>query len=180
MKQQESRTTTTINGSLATCHLKSGYDPSGMGQFSYQAAVRHKKIGSYSSLCTECASKVSALLDHIQHFSSNGTTSKPTDITSLIITNKFWMIYNNLSHECIKDRCNFYLSTMDANKDTKNHYQRLAIFTRECGSVNTHNMIFDDDFFEENLLPLTFLSDTINWLHLLYSKTFRLHHQCLH
>jgi hypothetical protein len=149
-------TMTTMNGSLATRHLESGSDPTGMGRFSYQSIVGRNNtriifITAYR-VCFQTINSAGPSTSFFQqwhHLRTNGHHDPNPRQQALDDLRTF-------IHEKIQEGCDVCLG-IDANEDSDSRYQHLTTFASACGLVNTHEFFFDDDFYDNNPLPPTFI-----------------------
>jgi hypothetical protein len=151
---QPGGTMTTMNGAIATRHLESGHDPTGMGRYTYQSIMGQNNtrimfITAYR-VCFQSISSAGTQTSHFQqwhHLRTEGHQN-PNPRKQILEDLKTFI------HECIKEGCDVCLA-MDANEDTDSRHQKINTFAGECGLVNAHELFFDDDFYDDNPLPAT-------------------------
>jgi hypothetical protein len=148
-------TMTISSGQLASRHLETGTDPTGMGRFNYQTF--NGKNGTKLIFITayrvcfqaiESAGETTSFYHQWHNMLQSGhETPNPRrqvllDLKELILT-RIGQGYD----VCI---------SMDANEEINSRNQQLLEWMEQCGLVSVHEQFFDADYYDAHPIPSTF------------------------
>lgn len=142
-------------GAIQNRLITQGTDPTGMGRFAYQtfrgkSNIKIAFISAYR-VCDQSIGSAGDLTSYFQqwHTLKQRGVKNPQprkqilrDLQSLILE----FIFNGY------DVC----LGIDANAGLDDNRQQLRFFAEDCGLIDIHESIFDDDFYMENKVPATF------------------------